>query len=135
MISQNADDLHDMKNTANNKRSIGELKRLVGLAVGRVCGLPRAGLILNIDQVESTGRPPAKIRVWATLHFTKVGSPFCCGEPGCHIPLGEDGLTEIGEDVRRSMNLRHPVTVEFVSVGVQYHDGVEFHYGEGEEDA
>ena len=120
-----------MKKT-NHKRSKGELKRLVIVAVERVCRVPRSGLLLNIDEIESSGSPPSSIRAWATLHFTKEGSPFCCGEPACHLCLTEDSLEEIGDEVRRAMGLRQRVDVQFASLGVLYHDGVSFGYGEGQ---
>lgn len=119
-----------MKKT-HHKRSKGELKRLVTLALERLCVVPRTGLMLNIDEIESSGSPPTNIRAWATLHFTQDGSPFCCGEPACHLCLTKDRLEEIGDEVRRAMGLRQSVVVHFVSVGVRYHEGVTFHHGIG----
>jgi hypothetical protein len=108
-------------------RSEDELRRLVANAVAEVCGLPRAGLWLSIDAVEASGQPPERLRAWATLHFLPAGSPFCCGEPGCHLGLFGERLTAIGEHLRRTMQLQQPVAVEFDDrIRTQYHPGVDF---------
>src|SRR5438034_1158894 len=103
------------------------LKRLAEAAVCDVCQLPRAGLWLCVDAVEMSGRPPRRLRVWATLHFLPAGSPFCCGEPGCHLGLFGERLADVEEHLGAAMGLRQPVTVEFGHrIGVVYHPGVEF---------
>ena len=110
-----------------SKQSTAELVRLVGAAVADECGLPRPGLWLCVDDVRAAGRPPARLRAWATLHFLPAGSPFCCGEPGCHLPLWPDRLAAVGDRVRRAMGLRQPVAVEFPDwIDVRYHAGVRF---------
>jgi hypothetical protein len=115
------------------KRSQHELRRLVEQAVSEVCGLPRPGLWFCVDEVESRGRPPERLRVWATLHFLPEGSPFCCGEPGCHLGLRGERLRVVGDRIRRAMGLRQEVSVDFGHrIGVQYHPGVAFHYGSAE---
>ncbi len=109
------------------KQSEAELRRLVEAAVAEVSGLPRPGLWFCVDQVEVLGHPPERLRVWATLHFLAAGSPFCCGEPGCHLWLFGDRLAAVGDHVRRARGLRQSVVVEFGNrIGVQYHAGVEF---------
>src|SRR5215203_1472398 len=95
------------------KRSEAELRRLVAAAVADVCRLPRPGLWLSVDCVEALGRPPDRLRVWATLHFLPAGSPFCCGEPMCHLGLFGDRAAAVGDRVRRPMGLRQPVEVDF----------------------
>lgn len=108
-------------------RSRRELKRLVEAAVTEICGLPRPGLWFCVDEVKSSGSPPERLRIWATLHFLPAGSPFCCGEPGCHLGLFGEREAEVGDHVRRAMGLQQPVVVEFGDrLGVQYHPGVEF---------
>jgi hypothetical protein len=108
------------------KRSQHELKRLVEQAVTEECGLRRRGLWLCVERVEVVGHPPEKLNVWATLHFLPAGSPFCCGEPECHLGLNERG-ERIGERLRKAMLLRHPVTVDLGDrIGVNYHAGVTF---------
>ncbi len=86
-----------MRKKSNNKRSEGELKRLVNFAVGRVCGFPRPGLMLNIDEIEVAGRPPSRIRV----RFARYAKPL----PN---PYGDRRETP-----RFSSDLRHPVTPPF----------------------
>src|SRR6185312_14705208 len=105
-------------------------KRLVESAVADTCRLPRLGLWFCVDEVEAGGRPPHHLRVWATLHFLSAGSPFCCGEAGCHLGLCDEDLAqEVGEHIRRAMNLRQMVMVEFRRIAVNHHPGVDFHYG------
>jgi hypothetical protein len=109
------------------KRSQAELKRLVQEAVADLCGLPRLGLWLCVDAVQVKGRPPERLRVWATLHFLPTEPPLCCGEPGCHLGLYGERLSEVADRVRRALNLRQPVRLEFVGgLAVNYHAGVRF---------
>ena len=112
---------------ARSKRSDAELRRLVEAAVNEVCSMPRPGLRFGVDGVEASGEPPERLRVWATLHFLAEGSPFCCGEPGCHLGLFGERLDAVGDHVRRAMRRRSPVSVEFHNrIGVSYHAGVVF---------
>lgn len=106
-----------------------ELKRLVESALGAVCGVPRRGLWLGVDHVEPSGRPPDRLRVRATLHFTGDGSPFCCGEPECHLWPFEERLQAIEDRVRRAMGLRQRIEVDLVAIAAAYHDGVRFETG------
>ena len=109
------------------KHSQHELRRLVEQAVADICGLPRPGLYFCVDEVEVHGRPPERLKVWATLHFLPEGSPFCCGEPGCHLG---NCAQPVSEHVRRMMHLRQDLTVEFVPrIRANHHPGVSFHYG------
>jgi hypothetical protein len=110
------------------KRSKHELKRLLEDAIATICKLPQPGLWFVIDEVDVTGRPPKQLRLWGTLHFFDRGSPFCCGEPECHLGLFRKRLLEVGDPVRRSMKLRHPVEIEVVNLAICYHDGVTFSY-------
>src|SRR5262245_23506690 len=109
------------------KRSKHEIKRLVESAVGEACRLPRPGLWFCVDDVEVSGSPPERIKVWATLHFLPAGSPFCCGEPICHLGNWGERGAEIGDRVRRAMGLRQVVTVDIGDrIAANYHAGVEF---------
>jgi hypothetical protein len=108
------------------KRSKHELKRIVEDAVSMVCGLPQPGLSFVVDEVEACGRPPRLLRVWYTLHFCEQGSPFCCDGAFCHLSLSGLRLVEIGNCIRRSMNLRQQVEVTFVGRSVNVHAGVTF---------
>ena len=111
------------------------MKRLVEAAIAEVCGLPRPGLWLCLDEVEAFGSPPERIRAWATLHFTAEGSPFCCGEPQCHLGLFGERLVKVEEHVRHAMQLRQTMVVEFGDILAQYHAGVAFHSGQLDPDA
>jgi hypothetical protein len=92
--------------------------------------LSRPGLWFCVEAVEARGHPPSHLRVWATLHFLATGSPFCCGEPNCHLWLFGERLQRIGDHIRRAMGLRQSVEVDFPDgVETRYHDGVIFHYG------
>jgi hypothetical protein len=108
------------------KRPSHHLKRLVEEVVSERFGLPSRGLALLVDAIEASGKPVERIRVWATLHFLSLGSPFYCGEPSCHVPLFGSHLDEIGDVMRRRLRLRSKVSVEFVTVGICIHDGVVF---------
>jgi hypothetical protein len=118
-----------------SKRSHAELTRLVQRAVDDVLGLPDGRLWLCIDAVEPVGRPLERLRVWSTLHFLLEGSPFCCGESGCHLRIFGQRQAAIDEHVRLAMGLRQPVAVEIRGrIALNYHDGVWFHYGQLEDD-
>lgn len=111
-------------------RSVCELRRLLEAAVRAECSFPRPGLWLCIDNIEVAGRLPHSLRIWATLHFTSEGSPFCCGEPMCHLGLYDERLEAVGEHIRRSIGVRHRISVEFADLRPVYHAGIRFHYGD-----
>ena len=100
------------------------LSRLIEQIVTDDRDLSRRGLWFGVDTVEVKGHPPERVLVWATLHFLPAGSPFCCGEPGCHL----GNLSELVSDrVRLALGLTQPVAVEFGDrIGVNYHEGVKF---------
>jgi hypothetical protein len=104
--------------------------RLVEGAVRDVCGLSRRGLSFHVRAVELRGRPATVLKVWAVLHFTaSAASPYCCGEPECHLGLKGDAGREVDEHVRRAMGLRREFRVDFGDrIDVEYHDGVQFTY-------
>lgn len=109
------------------KRSQLELKRIVEAALAKICPLPDAALWLVVNHVAATGHPIRSLRVAATLHFLSQGSPFCCGEPMCHLGLSRERLDELGEEVRLLLHLRHEVSLDFPSgISVHCHPGVTF---------
>jgi hypothetical protein len=79
-----------------------------------------------VEHVETVGRRIEKITVWSTLHFTSEGSPFCCGEPDCHLHLFGKRLEQIGDHIRRSLQLEQEVTVDMQRTNAEYHQGVKF---------
>jgi hypothetical protein len=73
------------------------------------------------------GWPVERIKVWATLRFLNDNSPFCCGEPGCHLSLFGDRLAEINERLSAELHPPNRVVVEFGDrIGVHYDLGVTF---------
>lgn len=109
------------------KRSTHEIRRLVERAVTEICDLRRRGLAFHVLSVEPAGRPLRVIRAWAVLHFTAAGSPYCCGEPECHLALRSGGAGDVGDHVRRALGLRHAIEVDLGDrIDVEYHDGVRF---------
>ena len=99
---------------------------LVEQIVSEQGNLPAHGLAFLVDEIEVFGKPPERLKVWATLHFLPLGSPFCCGEPLCHLCFHGERLERINEAIRHRMGLRQAVSVEFASIGVCYQAGVEF---------
>jgi hypothetical protein len=112
-------------NRSSQKRSRHHLKQLVELVVNDEFNLRARGLLFMVDELEVFGSPPERFKVWATLHFLPPGSPFCCAEPLCHLPLHGKGLDRVNDALRRSMGIQQPVSMEF-SVGYTAHAGVEF---------
>ena len=114
----------------SRKRSEHELKGLVERAVTEVCGLDGSRLAFHVQAVETSGDPLSAIKVWSVLHFLAAGSPYCCGEPGCHLGLYGASGREVSARVRRAMRLEQALEIDFGDrVAVQYHDGVEFRRG------
>lgn len=115
-----------MSKRSSLKRSHCHLKHLVEEAVCDRFDLGRRGLAFFVDELEVHGSPPERLLVWASLHFLPRGSPFCCGEPHCHVPLRLQSRDEINDAVRRRMGLRSDVVVEFVAIRAAVHESVEF---------
>ena len=86
----------------SGRQSQTELHRIVEQALSRVGLARRTGLWLAIRHVTVAGRPIHTVRFAATLHFLATGSPYCCGEPVCHLGLSEGCLRAIGDEIRRA---------------------------------
>jgi hypothetical protein len=108
------------------KRSRHHLKHLVEAVVAEEFKLSSRGLAFLVDELEAAGRPPKRLKVWATLHFLPLGSPFCCSEPHCHVPLFAERLDRVNDALRRRMGLRQEVSIEFVAIGCAPHADVDF---------
>src|SRR5438046_8081075 len=106
------------------KRSKAELKRILEDLIRDQCETRPRGLEFIVDDLATVGRPLRKLRIWATLHFTSLGSPFCCFEPGCHLGLFDTKLEQLGDCVRRRLGLRQTFTLEFVDIQSSVHAGV-----------
>ena len=60
------------------------------------------------------GSPPTHVAASVLVGFLPSGAPFCCGEPGCYSHVFcESGAEDLGDYLRRKMNLRHTVTSRF----------------------
>jgi hypothetical protein len=108
------------------KRSHHHLKQLVESIVAEEFDLRRRGLSFLVDEIEVFGSPPERLKVWATLHFLPLGSPFCCRDAGCHVALYGALLERVNDALRRNMHLRQAVSAEFVVGCNTAHCGVEF---------
>jgi hypothetical protein len=115
-----------MTHRNSHKRSVHHLKKLLELTVTDLFQPSRRGLAFIVDELEVSGSPPQRLRAWATLHFLRLGSPFCCMEPSCHVPLFAHHLESVSDELRRRMGLTQPVSVRFPDVAVVPHAEVEF---------
>ena len=79
-----------------------------------------------MDELEVRGKPPQRLRVWATLHFLPTGSPFCCAEPLDHVPLFGEYLDRINDVLQRRMGILQEVSIDFVAIKGTACPGVEF---------
>lgn len=105
------------------KRSKHELVQLVEEAMQEVGRFADRGVWLCVDELEATGQPIARVRVWATLHFLPAGSPFDSDDPDLWVwPL----RTEAEECLRKEMGLLQPVRLDWVAVRAVVHEGVVF---------
>jgi hypothetical protein len=108
------------------KRSKAALIRLVENGIRDVGDIPSDKFYVLVRDVDTTGSPPTRVVASVMVRFLPSGAPYCCGEPGCYSRVfREDGAEELGDFLRRKMNLRHMVTVE-LNVSVEYFDGIEF---------
>ena len=115
---------HNAASSMGQKHS--RIERAIEDIVTEVCRLRDRGLWFGVDQVEVSGRPVERIRVWATLRLLPDGSPFCCGEPECQLGLIERGA-EINERISLELRLPSQVEVEFAGrVRVDHAPGVTF---------
>lgn len=98
------------------KRSHHHLKQLLEGVIAEDFKLRMRGLAFFVDEIEVEGRPPERIRAWATLHFLQLGSPYCCSEPLCHLPLFGERLDRLDDAIRRQMGLQQKISVELVAI-------------------
>ncbi len=106
------------------RRPSGRLKQMVQTVVNDHTNSYGRGLCFLVDEIATAGRPLERIKVWGTLHFLPIGSPFCCTEPSCHLPIHGRGLCRISESVRCQLNLLQEVHVEFMGIASVLHEGV-----------
>ncbi len=111
-----------------SKRSKHELKRIIEDVVREECEIDGLRVQFCVDEVETVGRPLTCLKVWATLHFIPSKTPFCCGEPNCHLGIFTERRARIEDDVRRRLSLRQALKIDFgvEHIGARYHEGVLF---------
>ncbi len=108
------------------KQSHAELTRLLEAGIREVGDLEPNRFFIIVRNVVSTGAPPSLLRASVLLRFLPGGEPFCCGEPMCHSSVfRDDGIDELGDYMRRKMNLRQAVSVE-LHVDAAYDDSISF---------
>jgi len=108
------------------KQSRAALIRLVENAIFDVGEIPRHRFYVLVRNVRVSGSPPNHMAASVLVRFLPSGAPFCCGEPGCYSRVfREDCAEEMGDYLRRKMNLRHAVTAE-LEYTVEYFEGIEF---------
>jgi len=91
--------------------------------VGDICS---DRFYIIVRDVVVSGAPPKALVASVFVRFLPSGAPFCCGEPSCYSRVfRDDGADELGEYVRRKMDLRQTVTVQ-LDVSVEYFEGIEF---------
>ena len=77
-------------------------------------------------RVLATGSPLSSLRASVLLRFLPGGEPYCCGEPGCYASVFRDeGVADLGDYLRRKMNLRQKVVVD-LHVDAEYYDNISF---------
>ena len=118
----------NMKRFSKHREYVADAKRAIEEAVTDFCRLAGRGLWFCVDEVRLVGQPLGRIEVWATLHFLASGSPFCYGEPGCHLCLFDEArLIQVADRVQKALHLPRPVSLDFADrIATKYHDGVTF---------
>jgi hypothetical protein len=108
------------------KQSKAALIPLVENGIRDVGDLPPNKFYVLVRDIDVSGSPPNKIVASVLVRFLPSGVPFCCDEPGCYSRVFCDsGADELGDYLRRKMNLRQTVTVE-LRCAVEYFDNFEF---------
>ena len=108
------------------KQSKAALIRLVENGIRDVGNIASNKFYVLVRDINVSGSPPNHIVASVLVRFLPSGAPFCCGEPGCYSRVFcASGAEELGEYLRRKMNLRHMVTVK-LQCTAEYFDGIEF---------
>ncbi len=109
-----------------SKHSHAALIRMVEAGIREVGDLPSNRFYILVRDVKVSGSPPTSMQVSVLVRFLPSGSPYCCGEPGCYSSVFRtEGIEELGDYLRRKMNLKHSVTVE-LKPSVEYYDDIAF---------
>jgi hypothetical protein len=108
----------------DSKKNSLRLKRLFESAITEEFKLDERGLLFEIKRIKTSGNPLNRIVAWADLHFLREGSPFCCSEPTCHVPLDSKQIAQISDRIRRCLKLQQPITIDIVKVQAVLHNDV-----------
>lgn len=110
----------------STKQSQAELIRLLEVGIREVGNLDPSRFFIIVRNVTAAGSPPHSLRASVLLRFLPSGEPYCCGEPGCYSSVFcDDGTGQLGEHIRRKMNLRQAVSVD-LHVDAEYYDNISF---------
>ena len=108
------------------KHSQAELIRLLESGIREVGDLDTRRFFIIVSNVVASGSPPHSLVASVLIRFLPDGAPYCCGEPGCYSRVfRDDGLADLGDFLRRKMNLTQSVSVE-LKVRTEYYDGISF---------
>ena len=108
------------------KHSRAELIRLVESGIREVGNLSTDRFYVIVRNVTVSGSPISSVVASVLVRFLPAGAPFCCGEPACYSNVfRDDGMAELGDYLRRQMNLRQSVSVE-IKLDVEYYEGIKF---------
>ena len=109
-----------------SKHSKSELIRLIESGIREVGDLDSNRFYIIARDVVVSGSPPTSVQASVLVRFLPDGAPFCCGEPSCYSRVFRDaGMIELGDFLRRKMNLRHEISVE-LGVSVEYFEDIVF---------
>ena len=106
------------------KHSKNKIKEYLESAVSSECRATERGLWFCVDELEASGKPVDKIRVWATLHYLPSGSPFNNTDPNKTLWLFEDRLQRIQDSVSSAFGLRQTIKIEFIAINANVHQDV-----------
>lgn len=108
------------------KQSQATLIRLLESGLREVGDLDKGRFFIIVQNVVASGSPPDSLVASVSVRFLPGGAPYCCGEPSCYSRVfRDDGIADLGDFMRRKMNLRQTVSVE-LKVHAEYYDGISF---------
>lgn len=108
------------------KQSHGALVRLLESGIREIGDLRSDRFFIIVRVVVVSGSPPTKLLASVLVRFLPAGAPFCCGEPSCYSAVfRDDGAKELGDYMRRKMNLQHTVSVA-LNVAAEDYDDISF---------
>lgn len=110
----------------DDKTFIPRLSRLIEEIIDTELQLAQRGLRFAVDELNVNGRLPRCVKMWATLHFLPMGSPFCCEDPYDHLWLFQEELQNIAQIVAHRLHLRQEIDLKIVRLDTLVHEGAIF---------